>query len=190
MSICSPMKSLKRETMTRLRYSATASVVVDPLRPDEAVDEEDRLEDPEVEDAEGPQADEPQFLVPEGDGVAGAPGEVGEDLHVDEVDLGAQRARHPPGEAEDLRQDGDVRRLQGVPSRTEGVVGLAVVKEDGGLAFADGHLGAPFDLAGTLLRDPVDEFLPRFVEPLDDFQKNDVVRSHGSPFIGSDRKEG
>ena len=161
----------------------------DPLRPDEAVDEEDRLEDPEVEDAEGPQADEPEFLVPEGDGIAGAPGEVGEDLHVDEVDLGAQGARHPPGDAQDLRQDGDVRRLQGVPSRPEGVEGLPVVKEDGGLALADGHLRAPFDLPRSLLGDPVDEFLPRFIEPLDDFQKYDVVRSHGSP-SRIDKKEG
>jgi hypothetical protein len=174
------MKSLKRATITRLRYSAISSVGY-PLRPDEAVDEEDRIDDPEVEDAEGPQADEPELLVPEGDGIAGAPGEVGEDLHVDEVDLGAQRARHPPRDAQDFRQEGDVRRLQGVPSRPEGVEGLPVVEENGGLALADGHLRAPFDLPRSLLGDPVDEFLPRFIEPLDDFQKYDVVRSHGSP---------
>jgi len=68
-----------------------------------------------------------------------------------------------------------------MPSRPEGVISPAVVKENGSLAFPDDHLGAPFDLSRTLLGNPVDQLLSRFVEPLDDFQKNDVVCAHGSP---------
>jgi hypothetical protein len=36
----------------------------------------------------------------------------------------------------------------------------------------------------------MDQFLARFVEPFDDFQKNDVVGSHGSPMQRVERKDG
>ena len=148
------------------------------LRADEAVDEQGRLQHLDAVDAVGPQADEAQLGVPEGDGVAGPPLEVGEQLHVDEVDLRPQGARHAPGEAEDLGQDGDVERRQGVAAGPEGVEGLALVEEDGRLALAHGELGAVFDLAGALLGEAVDKLLPRLVEPLQYFQKNEIVGPH------------
>ena len=91
----------------------------------------------------------------------------GEDLHVREIDLGAQRARHKPqGRLRIFVKQRDVGRLEGVASRTEGVIGLAVVEKDGGLAFADGHLRAPFDLAGARLRDAMNQLLSRFIDTI------------------------
>jgi len=159
----------------------------DPLRSDEAVDEQHRLEDPEVEDAERPQPDQAELPVPEGDRVAGAPGQVRKDLHVREIDFRPQRARHPPGDAEDLRQQRDVGRFEGMASGAERVIGLAVIEKDGGLAFSDGHLRAPLDFAGTRLRDAMNQLFSRFIEPFDHFQKNDIVGSHGSPMRGFER---
>jgi hypothetical protein len=65
-----------------------------------------------------------------------------------------------------------------VPARPEGVVGFAVVKENGSLAFPYGHLGAPLDLAGSVLGNSVNQFSARFIEPLNHFQEYDVVCSH------------
>jgi len=39
---------------------------------------------------------------------------------------------------------------QGVASRAEGIIGFAVVKNTGGLAFSDGQLGADFSFAGAI----------------------------------------
>ena len=64
--------------------------------PHQGVDEQHRLDDPDVVDAEGPQPDQSQILVPEGHGVAGAPFEVGENLEVGEIDFGPQRTGPAP----------------------------------------------------------------------------------------------
>ena len=68
-------------------------------------------------------------------------------------------------------------------SRAESIIGFAVVKEDGGLAFADGQLGAPFDLAGTGLGDAMDQFLSRFVKPFNNLKKNDPTRAQRSQHV-------
>ncbi len=166
------------------RHDGLTQVVLDlqgrehALRADEAVDQQGGLEHLDAVDAVRPQADEAQFGIPEGDGIAGPPLEVGEQLHVDKVDLRPQGARHTPGEAEDLGEDGDVQGRERVPPRPEGVVGLALVEEDGRLALPHGKLGAVLDLARALPGDPVHQFLPRLVEPLQHFQENEIVRPH------------
>jgi hypothetical protein len=76
--------------------------------------------------------------------------------------------------------DGDVGRFEGVPARAEGVQSPAVVKENGGLTFSDGQLGAEFDFTRAFPGNPVNQLLPRFVKPFDDFQKNNIVCSHDS----------
>jgi len=152
---------------------------IDTLGAHEAVYQQDGLEDADVEHPEGPEADQPQFAVPEGHRVPSSPGEVGKYLHVGEIDLRPQGAGHRPGDAEDLGEDGDVGRSQGVASRPEGVVGLAFVKENGGLALPDRELCPPFDFAGASFGNSVNQLFARFVEPFDDLEKNDIVRSHG-----------
>ena len=85
--------------------------------------------------------DQSQILVPEGHGVAGAPFEVGENLEVGEIDFGPQRTGPAPGDGHDLVQNGNIAGLQGVTSRTEGVVRPSLVKKDGRLALPDRQIG-------------------------------------------------
>ena len=73
--------------------------------------------------------DKAKFLVPEGNGIARPPGEVGENLHIREIDFGTERARHPLGEAPQLGQYRDVGRFESVVSRSESVEGTAVLKK-------------------------------------------------------------
>ena len=144
----------------------------------EGVDEQHRLHHLDVEDAEGPQADQPQLRVLVGHGVARAPLEVGEDLQVDEVHLRPQGAFHAPGERGDLREDGDVGRLQGVSAGAENPHGLALIEEDRRLALAHRELGAPLDLPRTLLGQTVNDLLARLVEPFQVFQEKDIPVGH------------
>jgi hypothetical protein len=123
--------------------------------------EEDRLRDTDIEHAEGPQADQTELGILEGDRIPGTPLEIREDLHIREYDLGAQWARESPGQAQHLRQDREVCGLQGVPPRTERVVGPSLIEEDGDLALTDRELCAEFDLPGALLGYAVDDLPSR-----------------------------
>ena len=72
------------------------------------VDEKDRLDDLDVEDAESTQADEPQFRILESHRIAGPPFQVGERFQVHEIDFGPERAFQGPWDAENFGEDGDV----------------------------------------------------------------------------------
>ena len=151
---------------------------IDTLRADEAVDEKNGLEDAEVENAEGPEPDETQFRIPEGHGITGSPFQIGENLHIGDIDLRPQRAGHTPGEAEHLGQDGDIGGLQGMSARTESIIGPAVIEKNSGLAFPDCQLSAELDFTGTFFGDSVNQFFPGFIKPFYNFQKDNIVRSH------------
>ncbi len=86
----SPIMSLKRDTMTRFRYSSKRLRGVDPLGPDQLVDKEQRLEHADVEYPEGTESNEPQFFVTKSHRIASPPFEVGEDLQIDKVHFGPQ----------------------------------------------------------------------------------------------------
>jgi len=119
----------------------------------------------------------------EGHRVCGTPFEVREYPGVDLVDLCSQWARHTPGVAQDLRQNRDIACRERVPTRPKGVVCFPVVKEDCGLALPDDELCTELDFAGALCGNPMDHLLTALVKPLDDFEKNGIVRAHPYPLI-------
>jgi len=68
--------------------------------------------------------------------------------------------------------------LKGVAAGRKGVIGLAVVKKYGRLAFAYNELRTVFLFSGAVFRDPVYQLFSRFIKPFDDFHKNDIVFPH------------
>jgi hypothetical protein len=153
------------------------------------IDEEERLNDLNIENPVGSKPHEPQFRIPEGHRFAGPPSKIGKDLHVDHVDFRPQRAGHGPGHGQNFRENGNVGGLEGVTTRTEGIARPALVKQDAGLAFPYGKLGAVFDFPGPFFRDSVHQFFAGFIKPFDDLKKDHIVHSHGlhllffDPFI-------
>jgi len=78
---------------------------VDALGANQAVDEKHRLQHPHIDHAESAQAHQSQFRILEGNRVASPPFEVGEHLHVNEIDFRPERTGKPPGQTQDLGQD-------------------------------------------------------------------------------------
>jgi hypothetical protein len=148
------------------------------LGSNEAVDEEYRLDHSHIEYAESTKANQAQLGILECHRVSGAPFEVGEHLHVHNVDFSPEWAGKPPGQAQNLCQDGNVGSGQSVPAAAKGIAGLAVVKEHRGLTLPYDQLGPKLDFSGTALRNPVNDFLSGIIKPFDYLQKYDVVRSH------------
>jgi hypothetical protein len=66
-----------------------------------------------------------------------------------------------------------------VAARPEGPYGLSIVEKHGGLAFSDHQLCSVFDVCGAGFRQPVDQLFSGIVKPFQQFQKNDVVGTHG-----------
>ena len=112
----------------------------------QSIDEQGGLNDLEVENTEGAQSNQAQFVVFEGYRIPGSPFQIGEGLQVDEIDFGPQRAFHSPRQAGDLRQYGNVECFQRVSPGTEDTYHFAFVKKYSRLALAYDKLGAEFDV--------------------------------------------
>ena len=87
-----------------------------------------------------------------------------------EVDLGHERAVESVFPSLEGRQDGKVLGLERVHAGLEDVGDLALVHEDGRLAFAHGELGAVLDLVVVAL-EPVHDRVIGVVDPLHDVDK-------------------
>ena len=127
------------------------------LRPHQPIDKQKRLNDLDIENTESPQPHKTEFRILKGNRVSGAPLQVGKNLHICKIDLGAEWAGERPGQAGDFCENGDVGCFQGMATRSKGFNRFAFIKENGRLALSDRELRAEFDLTRTLFRDAVNQ---------------------------------
>jgi hypothetical protein len=104
------------------------------------------------------------------------------DLQVHKIDFCTKWTLETKGKTEDLGYERDVEGGQGVATRPQEVVRLAVTKEDGRLILPHNELCAQFDVSRALFRYPVDHDISGFIEPLHYFQKH----SHDALLFGQD----
>ena len=130
-----------------------------------------------------------EVLVAAGDGVAGAPLQVGEVAGVDEVDLGLERRLEAVVPVLERGEERQVVGLELVEAGAEGVGDLALVDEDRGLALAHGELGAVLDGVALALEAP-DDGVAGVVDPVDDVDElaaEEIEDRHGFSFSPSVR---
>ena len=121
----------------------------------EGVDEEHGLKNLDIEDAVSSQADQAKLVVLEGHRVPGAPCQIGENLEIDKINLGPQRAGSGPGNRENLGDNGNIAGLEGMPSRTEGIPCPALIIQNRRLTLPYSQLGTVFDFTGAGFRQPM-----------------------------------
>lgn len=66
---------------------------------------------------------------------------------IHKIDFSPQRARHSPGNAQYLGEDGQVGGLERVPAWTESIIDFSITEKYRGLAFPYRKLGAEFYLS-------------------------------------------
>jgi len=140
------------------------------IRAGDFFEENRRINDFEIEGAEGPQPDDAEVRVAHHDRVRSAPFVAGEKTGRDEIDVCLERRLKTVFPAFEFRQDRNVIRDERVFSRGEAVAELAQIDELSGLAFADDELCAVLDRLVFVGKTPRQR-VTRVVVEFDDFEK-------------------
>ena len=125
----------------------------------QAVDEQHGLCHLNVEDAVGPEPNEPKLLVPECYRIPGAPLEIGEYLKVDKIYLGPYGAGESPWQGKQFREKGNVKSRDGMPARAKCVAGNPLGVENRCLVIPDYGLGPELEFSRSPFREPVRQLL-------------------------------
>ncbi len=130
---------------------------VETLTSGEFADKELRVGNPHPEDAVADDEGSPHTdaWMADGDGVARSPTHFGELGHVDKVHLGLERRLAAKSLADQIHQQGDVGRGDGVATGIKGIQGLAVADKDGSLPRPHDELRADAEIPHALLGHPL-----------------------------------
>jgi len=140
------------------------------VRARDFLEEHLHVDDLEIEDAEGPRADDAEIGVAQHDRVGCAPFVAGEKAGIDVIEVRLERRMQAVLPAFEGGKDGDVVGGEREFAGAESVAELAEVHELRGLRFADDQLRAVFDFP-ILIRVTEGNGIAGIILPLDDFEE-------------------